>query len=88
MIFYVGSIWRPKITITDSETNTPVDPTTVTATVTKPDQTSQTPEVSKLDTGVYTTSITLTEPGRWHLVINGTGAHQCAAPESITVQPD
>lgn len=85
MTFYTGDLWIPEATITDEKTQNPVDPTAVVATVTAPSHTVTTPAVTKTNVGVYTCSVPLTEAGKWHVAFVGTGEHQGAKPETITV---
>lgn len=88
MIFYVGDVWKPEWAITDPKTTSKVDPATVTATVTKPDGTTEAPSIIKDAVGEYHSLVPLTLAGQWHIVIKGTGTYQCAGPETITVQGD
>lgn len=86
LTFYVGDIWKPEDTITDPKTKANVDPTTVTARATSPAGVVTEPATTKLEVGVYTCQISLTEAGKWHVVFTGTGSYQGAKPETITVQ--
>jgi hypothetical protein len=87
MIFYVGDVWKPKVTWRDPETKAIVEPTTTTAKVTAPDLTVTGPTPSKVETGIWRASVKLTEAGKWHIVFNATGAYEGAKPETITVLP-
>lgn len=87
--FHAGDIWLPEATITNPKTKAPVDPSTVTITVTKPNGETLPPmPMTRVAEGVYTMIVGLTEPGKWRAVILATGDYQGAEPESITVLED
>ena len=87
MNWYVGDIWEIDATITDPDTGSKVDPSTVTLTVTNPKGETGAPvSMTKTAVGEYNVTTSLTEAGQWHAVINTTGTYQAAKPETITVQ--
>lgn len=85
--FYVGDVWEPEDTITDPRTKAKVDPDLVIVTVTAPGLAISTPAVTRVEAGVYTARIPLTEPGKWKVAFVSTGAYKGATRESITVLP-
>jgi nitrogen fixation protein FixH len=86
MTFHVGDIWVPVATITDPTTEQPVKPTTVTFHFKTPAGTETTGTVTEKTTGVYESTIELTEPGTWTVSIQSTGnGYQASTPAQIIV---
>jgi len=65
-----------------------VNPTTVVFTVRAPDGTQTTPSVSNPSTGIYTTSVTVTEAGVWAWRAKGTGAATAQQDGQFIVTPN
>ena len=85
--WYVGDLWEIETTITDPDTGSKVDPSTVTLTVTKPSGETAAPvSMTKAAPGEYTKNTELTEAGQWHAIIKTTGIYQAVKPETITVR--
>jgi hypothetical protein len=90
MAWHVGDIWTPQATITNPESETPdapVEPGSVTFTFLsyKGVETVGTP--TKVSTGVWKSSIELTEPGVWKVSVESTSPYKASQPEQIPVKP-
>lgn len=72
---------------TDPTTQDPVDDPTLVLTVYAPDGSTQTPGLSHVSTGVYTTSVTVDQDSVWEYATNSTGAGAGAAKERFFVSP-
>lgn len=86
--YHHGDPWPITATITDPAANdTPVNPGSVTITIQSPSGEETTPELTDVDTGVYQTTVELTEPGRWTAIIEATGNYKAIRPATIEAHP-
>lgn len=86
--YHVGDIWEAEDALSDPRTSAPVDPTELLFSVRKPDLTSGTYSVTRLDKGVYVARVPLTQAGSWIGVwTSPTGQYQGVGKTSILVMP-
>lgn len=71
--FQVGAKLRLRAVFLDDDLGTPLDPTTVTLTLTPPFTASLTPAMTKDNVGVYRYDATLNTIGRWRFTVQGAG---------------
>ena len=69
----IGDQVRLSVAFTNSA-GVATDPTTVTITIRKPDQTTSTPTALTSATGTWYTDVTLDQTGNWYYRFAGTGA--------------
>jgi hypothetical protein len=88
--YHVGDIWEPKATVTNPQSATPeepVEPGSITFTF-KSYKGVETPgTATKVSTGVYKSSIKLTEAGEWSVSVETTSPYEASQPETIPVKP-
>lgn len=85
--WHVGDVWNAEATITAPGEDTPVDPTSITATFVNPNSKVTAATVTRIEKGKYVASIKLTTPGNWQCNFQAAGNYEASEPESIKVFP-
>lgn len=88
MAYAIGDLVQITATFTALASKAPVNPTTVTFTVRKPDGTVSNPAASSSATGVFTAQLPIDQSGTWRWRAVGTGAAQAAEESDFLVEPD
>lgn len=74
-------------TIRNGKTKEPTDPDVVVCTVRPPDGSPNiTPELERIEAGVYEATFDVLVPGRWYVAIDGVGAVKAAKEVRLTVK--
>lgn len=81
----LGNVVPLDVTITD-ENGVPVTPTSITCTITRPDDTTETPAPASSSTGVYTVDYVPTQVGQHYVTWTATGP-SVALPDVFEVRP-
>jgi hypothetical protein len=90
MTFHVGDVWTPQATITNPASATPaepVEPNSVTFTFLSYRGVETVGTPTKVSTGVWKSSIELTEPGIWKVSVETSTPYQASQPARIPVKP-
>lgn len=74
-VYNVGSLPTIFTYLTDQSTGLPVNTTTMTLVVTKPDLTTSTPTVTNPATGTYAATVSVDQAGTWTYVWTGSGTY-------------
>ena len=85
--YNIGDLVQLTANFSTVATEVLISPTSVTFTVRAPDGTEQTPTPINPSTGVYQTSVSITESGTWRWRVVGTGAAKSAADGVFEVVP-
>lgn len=81
----LGSVVPLDVTITD-DAGTPIAPTTITCTITRPDDTTETPAHASPSVGVYTVDYVPSQVGQHYVTWTATGPN-LALPDVFEVRP-
>lgn len=90
MAFHVGDVWVPQATITNPASptpNEPVEPGGVTFTFLSYKGVQTLGTATKVSTGIWKSSIELTEPGIWKVSVETSSPYQASQPAQIPVKP-
>ena len=88
--YHVGDIWEPEATITNPQSvtpDTPVEPGSVTFTFLSYKGMETVGTASKVSTGVWKSSIELTEAGMWRVSVITGSPYKASQPAQIPVKP-
>lgn len=90
MGWHVGDVWEPEATITNPaspEPNAPVEPSSVIFMFLSYKGVETVGTATKVSTGVWKSSIELTEPGVWKVSVVTTSPYKASQPAQIPVKP-
>jgi hypothetical protein len=90
MAWHVGDIWEPEATVTDPESAepaTPVEPDSITFTFLSYRGVETKGTATNISTGVWKSSIELTEAGIWKVSVETAAPYKASQPAQIPVKP-
>jgi hypothetical protein len=90
MAWHVGDVWEPVVTITNPQSETPsepVEPGSVVFTFLSYKGVETVGTATKVATGIWKSSIELTERGVWKVSVETTSPYKASQPAEIPVKP-
>jgi hypothetical protein len=83
----IGDVIEMRTTITDPDTERPVEPGKVLCTVNSPSGTISEPEVTNEGHGLYSAKVKVEEAGLWRYAFDATGKYEGVEEREFKVRP-